>query len=153
MIDKYNTMEYIKDFDGWNLKKQEINNKAYNYKLFFEQREVWWVSVGVNVGVEADGKHKNFERPMLIISVFNGHMLWVIPLTSRKKDGEHYIKIAHEKGVSWANVPQMRVISSKRLLRKIGMISEGDFESITNKISQYIQINPRKGGGLGGRSH
>ena len=149
----YKNKEYAKNFEDWNIRKQEVDKKIYNHSLFFEQREVWWSSIGVNIGVEVDGKHKNFERPLLIISVFNGHMLWGIPLTSKKKQGEHYVKITHDKGTSWANVPQMRVVSTKRLLRKIGMVSERDFKTITDKINQYIQIDPRKGGGLGGRSH
>ena len=145
--------KHTKDFDAWNEKKKGVNSKKYNPKLFFNEREVWWASVGVNVGVETDGKHKNFERPVLIITVFNGHMFWGVPLTSAEKQGEYYVKITHNKGESWANITQLKSFSSKRLLRKIGMIPKKDFDAVINKATQYIQIDPRKSRGLGGRSH
>ena len=48
-------MNYKKDFDTWNGLKKSIECKqggeAYAYP-----REVWWCSLGVNLGVEIDGK-------------------------------------------------------------------------------------------------
>lgn len=145
--------DYIKEFDTWNARKKKVDALTYDENLFFNQREVWWASLGVNVGVEADGKHKDFERPVLIIKIFNDHMAWVIPLTSKEKTDKHHVKIRHEKGYSWANVPQMRIVSTKRLLRKIGMIPETKFTTILQKTADYLRIDPRKSGGLGGRSH
>ena len=60
-----------KDFDKWNTEKKLIDQRIINKDKFFYPREVWWCSAGLNIGVESNGKNKNFERPMLIIKKFN----------------------------------------------------------------------------------
>ena len=132
-----------KDFDNWNNIKKQIDGKNISQDLFFYEREVWWCSVGLNVGVESDGKNESFERPVLIIKKFNGDMIWVLPLTSKEHFGKHYQKIVHDSGISWVYLSQIKTISTKRLLRKIGMISELEFSEILNKINEYIKIGPR----------
>ena len=58
-----------KNFDKWNDIKKSVNNKPDN--LGVHKREVWWMTLGLNVGVETDGKHENFERPVLVLKRFN----------------------------------------------------------------------------------
>ncbi len=128
-----------KDFDRWNGVKKEVNQKEIQKDTFFYEREVWWCSIGLNIGVEADGKSNNFERPILIIKKFNGQMVWAVPLTSKEKFGNHFFKVVHERGVSWVSLSQIKTVSTKRLLRKIGMISEEAFETVRSKISDYIK--------------
>ena len=70
-------------------------------------------------------------------------MLWIVPLTSKSREGIHYQKITHESGISWACLSQIRTISTKRLLRKIGMIPEVEFYEILAKMGDYIKIGPR----------
>jgi mRNA interferase MazF len=137
-----------KDFDNWNKKKKEINSKKTQENLFFYQREVWWCSIGVNVGVESDGKNESFERPVLIIKKFNGEMFWGLPTTSIKKVSPHYFKISHENGVSWVHLSQLKILSTKRMLRKVGMISESEFKIVLDRIRDYIKIEPLKNEGF-----
>lgn len=127
-----------KDFDNWNKEKKQVNEKEIAYDFFYHPREVWWCAIGANVGVEADGKHNNFERPILVVKKFNKDQFWGIPLTSNEKVGEFYQKIKHDAGISWASLSQIRVFSSKRLLRKIGMISEDEFEMVHNKLKGLL---------------
>ena len=144
-----------KDFDAWNKTKKEVNGYALPWDFFFHQLEVWWCSIGLNVDVETDGKQVNFERPVLVMQKFNKEMFWGVPLTSREHTGSFHEKIEHEKGTAWAMLTQMRIFSSKRLLRKIGMIPEEDFTRIQKRISEFLlRIEPlHRGGALGGRSH
>jgi len=127
-----------KDFDNWNKEKKLTDSKEIGYDFFYYPREVWWCSVGVNVGVEADGKNENFERPVLIIKKFNKEMFWGIPLTSNEKTGEFYQKIKHDEGISWASLSQIKTFSTKRLLRKIGMIGEEEFEIVHEKMRKFL---------------
>jgi hypothetical protein len=60
---------YIKDFDGWNNEKQRINKT--DKKRFFKEREIWWCALGINIGVEIDGKNGAYERPVLIFKYRN----------------------------------------------------------------------------------
>lgn len=55
-----NVGNYDKDFDGWNIKKKEINSKFHKPPMF-KERDIWWISVGINVGFEEDGKHENLS--------------------------------------------------------------------------------------------
>ena len=69
-----------KAFDQWNIFKKWLDAKQAAGGLFFHEREIWWCSLGMNVGVEIDGKNFRFERPVLIVRRFNNHMLWIAPL-------------------------------------------------------------------------
>ena len=143
-----------KPFDQWNALKKKIDECTIDTSLFFHEREVWWCAMGINIGVETDGKNEHFERPVLILRKFNGLMLWVLPLTSKEHPGIHFQSITHSKGVSYACISQLRTISSKRLLRKIGMISDDEFLRVNQRVRGYLQkSDPAFGGVLGGRSH
>lgn len=45
----------MKDFDIWNNQKKEIE-KIDHTEITFSEREIWWVSLGKNIGDEEDGK-------------------------------------------------------------------------------------------------
>lgn len=51
-----------KYFDAWNSKKKEIHGKSE--AAFYHEREVWWCSLGVNVGYEQDGSDIEYSRPV-----------------------------------------------------------------------------------------
>jgi mRNA interferase MazF len=135
-------------FDIWNERKKELNARDERRDLFFYEREVWWCSLGLNIGIETNGKHENYERPILILKKFNSAMIWVLPLTSKEKKNPYYIKITHDAGVSWVSLTQIKAISTKRLLRKVGMISIEEFLLIGKSITGYITIEPRSEAGF-----
>ena len=54
-----------KDFDGWIVKKKEYHYRD-SLPPKFKERDIWWVSIGVNIGYEEDGKHEKYLRPVLI---------------------------------------------------------------------------------------
>ncbi len=128
----------MKDFDVWNKEKKYIENKVVNRDLFFYPREIWWCSAGLNIGVESDGKNENFERPMLIIKKFNADMVWVLPLTTKEKQNKYHYKLEHETIKSWVILSQIKTISTKRLLRKIGSISEFDFKEVIKRVKNTL---------------
>ena len=43
-----------KDFDNWNIQKKRA--QAIKERPMFKEREVWWCTLGVNIGDEQDGK-------------------------------------------------------------------------------------------------
>lgn len=126
------------NFNAWNEEKKIINKKNIPENLFFHQREIWWCSAGLNIGVEINGKHDNFERPFLLLKKFNKDMIWVLPMTTKAKDNEYHYKLTHEEIDSWIILSQIKTLSSKRLLRKMGMISERDFIIINDKIKNFL---------------
>lgn len=107
-------------------------------RIYFKEREIWWCSLGVNIGFEQDGKNEWFERPVLILKKFNHEVLWILPLTSQAKQGIFYHSFSHDGKTSTAILSQLRLISSKRLLRKIRTLSYSEFEMVRNKIKDLL---------------
>ena len=48
-----------KDFDAWNKQKILLENTQRN--ISFHEREIWWCSLGLNIGDEQDRKNELFE--------------------------------------------------------------------------------------------
>jgi mRNA-degrading endonuclease toxin of MazEF toxin-antitoxin module len=127
-----------KEFDRWNSKKKQINSRAD--EILFHDREIWWCSLGVNVGSEQDGVSGNFERPVLIIKKFNRSVLWVVPLTRTIKPGNpnYFVLEDKENSKSAAVLSQLRLISSNRLIRKIETLNDQQFEPLVQSIKRLL---------------
>ena len=118
-----------KDFDSWNKKKKKINERKT--APFYHQRELWWCSLGVNVGFEQDGSGIEDSRPVLILTGLSKETCVVIPLTTSpsKHKLRPYIGLVEEKEAH-ALLSQIKVIDTKRLIRKIGQLDKKIFENI-----------------------
>lgn len=117
-----------KDFEKWNTKKQFIDENHRN--VFCYPREIWWCAVGTNIGAEIDGKNHNFERPVIIMKVYNKETVFVLPLTTQKKTDKFHFFIETQGHKAEVILTQGRVISNKRLLRKMYMLSESKFKEL-----------------------
>ena len=118
-----------KDFDNWNEKKKDINGKKK--APFYHERELWWCGLGVNIGSEQDGSDKEFNRPILVLKGLSGQTCLAVPLTTSKNKHplRPYIgKVEDEE--AHALLSQIRVIDTKRLIRKIGYLDKKIFENI-----------------------
>lgn len=128
-----------KNFDNWNNLKKIFEKE--DRELFAHPREVWWCSLGINLGAEIDGKNDSFERPVLVLHVYSRETMFVLPLTSKAKDDKFHYKVfvkikdiktgEYQERPVWVKLTQARVISNKRLLRKVDVISINDFNKIT----------------------
>ena len=94
-------------------------------------RELWWCRIGVNIGSEQDGKGDEYSRPCLILRGFGPDACLVVPLSTSPR--EHPLRIAVgevEDKEARANLSQMRVIDTRRLVRKIGFLDKNAFDHI-----------------------
>jgi mRNA interferase MazF len=137
-----------KDFDGWNEVKKATHENSVVRESFPKEREIWWCSVGVNIGVETDGKHDTFERPVLIVRVFNQEMLWAIPVTSTMKDSPFYYPFLFKNEERSLILTQIRVLSTKRLRRQVDVLPEKDFERVIEILTRLIKAEPLHKGGV-----
>jgi mRNA interferase MazF len=117
---------YPKDFDQWNRLKKALDRRE-RYP-FASPGEIWWCALGLNVGIEINGKHEHFERPVVILRAYNTEMLKAVPLTTRPKRGKFYFEVKAEGIESYAVLTQGRVISARRLLRKVGKLDSEQLE-------------------------
>jgi mRNA-degrading endonuclease toxin of MazEF toxin-antitoxin module len=123
-----------KDYDNWNNQKKKLSELD---RIYFHKGEVWFTSIGKNIGDEEDGKNSNFERPVLITRKFNNNIFLGVPLTSQEKEGKYYHKlISFEKSV--IILSQVRLFDAKRLLRFVGRIENKELKEIKLKISKII---------------
>jgi mRNA interferase MazF len=128
---------YTKDFDNWNFLKQKINNEKS--RPYFHEREIWFCTLGENVGFEQDGRGEEYLRPVVILRKFNNDVCLIIPLTKNQKKGVHYYSFSYKKDfISTAILSQIKLIDSKRLGYKSGDISESDFSSLKQKFIQLL---------------
>jgi len=123
-------MSTQKDFDKWNDSKKKIHIRVSD--TFAHPREIWWCSLGVNIGAETDGKNENFERPVIIVKVYNKETMLVLPITSKEKNDAFHCRIDTNQKTVWVKLTQSRVISNKRLLRKVDVLGESEFKSLRN---------------------
>ena len=123
----------------WHKMKIAIQLTSNQDDLYFREKEIWWASLGSNLGHEEDGKNKKFERPILILKKFNKHLILIVPLTSRvKENNKYYFKFNLNNRVSSVIISQIRIISSKRLIRRIDNLSNGSFYKIKRLVRALI---------------
>lgn len=125
-----------KTFGDWILLKDKLHNR--NKIPVFKQAEIWWCSIGFNVGHEENGKNQLFNRPILVLRKFNNHLFLGVPLTSKIKENIFYRKISFKGMMQSVMIAQMRVMDSKRLTHKMGEMSEEQFQMIRREVKEMI---------------
>ena len=118
-----------KDFDGWNETKKATDSRRG--APFYHEREMWWCTLGVNVGSEENGSGGEYRRPALVLKGLSIETCLIVPLTTWTKDHPLRIAVGLVGGKeARAILSQMRVIDTKRLVRKIEYLDVDTFEQI-----------------------
>ncbi len=126
-----------KDFDTWNTKKKML--EKCDPVILYKQGSVWWCSLGINIGAEEDGKNEDFERPVLVIKILSKDTFLGVPLTSSGEDHFFRIPLLSFSKESRAVISQLRTISTKRLLREIGPVSNEDLFLVKKVIRKLLK--------------
>lgn len=131
-----------KDFAGWAEHKTYIQRQSDI--PFFYEKEIWWASVGHNVGSEEDGKGRKYARPVLIVRKFNRHLFWGIPLSSKQRKGQYYAHAFYMNKLDTVLLSQLRTLDSKRLFERLGQIDELNFVQIQLGLIAILRKQPQK---------
>ncbi len=127
----------IKDFDGWNEQKKQTHKRSD--APFYHDRELWWCALGVNVGSEQDGSGEEYRRPVLVLKGLSAETCLVIPLTTSARHHPLRPVVGTVEGKdAHALLSQMRVIDTKRLVRKIGYLDKAVFEEIRKAAREML---------------
>lgn len=128
----------IKDYSLWHERKTWLNNEKP--RVFFHEREVWWSSIGMNVGFEQDGKGNKFLRPIVIFKKFNNQVFWAVPLTTKLKSGKFYLPVDIGDNINRSAIlSQLRLMDAKRLLTKFGFISTQNYIEMKKAIMKLCE--------------
>ena len=124
-------------FDNWNNLKKKINNESGPRS--FHEREVWFVSLGQNIGHEQAGKGEAFMRPVIILKKFSKRTFLGIPLSRTHKDNRFSHPFFFKEGTSTALLSQVRLLDARRLGYYSGRVSRGDFNKVKEKLIELIR--------------
>ena len=127
-----------KDFNSWNKEKINLEHEKPD-SLSFHEREVWWCSIGLNLGDEQDGKNDFFERPILVVKKFNRKLARVLPMSTKLKEGIYYHQVIYDNHAFVVILSQLRLISVKRFRRFIRKISSSQFSVIQDKLIALLK--------------
>jgi len=129
--------EVAEKFVSWIKVKIEAHFSVKDFN--FSERQIWWASVGQNIGVEQNGKNNSFERPILILKKFNNDQFWSLPISSKIKTNRYnYIFEIHGRQFC-LSLSQLRVMDKRRLLRYVGDMKAEDFTSVKKKVRDIIE--------------
>jgi hypothetical protein len=135
-------------FNNWNELKQKLESKK---PLPFKQGEIYFMSVGQNIGYEVYGKKDLFLRPVLVYRKLSKQTFIGIPLSSKQKDGTYFFTFRYtQKTLSTALLNQIRVFDIKRAEYYDGKIKISDLAKLKDKVLELMDITPNpKGKGSG----
>jgi len=127
----------IKDFETWNTKKKALQESGEH--KFYHPREVWWCSLGVNVGFEEDGTSIGFQRPVLVLRGFSKEVCLIVPLTTSLKTNPYHVPVGIiERKKAFAIISQLRLIDTKRFTNKLTVIDQKTFEVVRKAVKDLL---------------
>ena len=135
----YSSKEYLTLLQNWCNFKKDLFLEHNRRRLFIKNAEVWWVSFGVNLGVEINGKGKEYSRPALILKVYSREAALVIPLTSKDKSlSKHHKYVGEVKDKpAYAILSQARVVDTIRFQERVKRLSDKKFRSVVSAFAEY----------------
>lgn len=124
-------------FDSWNTKKKELDfrDKYPHFKV----RDIWFCSVGVNIGHEIDGKHEFFERPVLVIKKITRKTFLGVPLTSQLRGGGFNFLIELFGNSRSVLFDQIKMFDVRRLRRRLCRLDQEKFGKILGLFINWIK--------------
>ncbi len=129
-----------KEYAKWHNKKEILNDRKDIDAIFFREKEVWWVALGVNIGFEQDGKGDEFRRPILILKKFNKFVVLAVPLTTKIKKNKYYIpfSLVGDELPRMTIISQIRLIDTRRFIDKLGVANDDSFNQTKNAIKAML---------------
>lgn len=128
-----------KDFDKWNELKKKIHVGNNQPGFFPQDGEIWMCSLGKNIGYEQNGNGANFSRPVLVTKKFNNQMFWALSLSTKQKSFDFYHNFTDVNKQKVAVIlAQLKLVSVKRLKRKLYDMPRNDFTEIKSKLKAFL---------------
>ncbi|MEK7095418.1 MAG: type II toxin-antitoxin system PemK/MazF family toxin [Patescibacteria group bacterium] len=131
---------FVKRFIAWFSLKPKLDSSVH-VPPFFNEREVWWCSVGENVGSEVSGKGEYFRRPVLVLRKLDSFSFIGIPFTTQAKTGTWYANLKIKGKDNNAILSQIRHVDYRRMDKILCSLDHKDFEKIRIKMIDLLSGN------------
>ena len=128
-------MNFIELIKNW--LKLKIMLWQKESKVVFKQGEIWWCSLGFNIGEEIFGKGDKFTRPVLIYKKFTSNSFLGLPLTTHGKKGSWYVEVKVKKEMQYVLLNQARILDKKRLTTKLGSMTIVDYQKVKKRFLEF----------------
>jgi mRNA interferase MazF len=119
----------MKDFASWLGLKSSLHETAHK-PPHVSEGDIWWASVGENVGSEINGKSKLFSRPVIILKKLSHGFYFVLPTTTQERKGTWFVAFRQNARPMVACLHQARALDYRRLPSKLGSIDDEDFTRV-----------------------
>ncbi|MEK7068752.1 MAG: hypothetical protein AAB947_00025 [Patescibacteria group bacterium] len=129
-------MKTMERFLEWIGVKQRLAVREHAPPLIREG-DLWWCGIGENVGIEINGKSRDFTRPVIVAKKFGRLGFLGIPTSTRKRTGTWYVSFHHKGIEETALLSQVRIFSYKRLHTKMGEL-ETDFRNVKEALARLV---------------
>lgn len=113
----------MKRFLDWIRVKARLDIRQFPTPIVHEG-QIWWISIGENIGAEISGKDEKFFRPVLILTKFSNAFYFAIPLTTTPKKGSWFFRFKVRGKWQTGCLHQGRSIDYRRLQYYMGQVSE-----------------------------
>jgi mRNA interferase MazF len=134
------TNQITEKYNNWNIKKQEIQFSDIE-ESYFKEGDIWWCSLGQNIGNESYGKGNDYRRPILVIRKLSENLCIALPLTSKRKTGTWFTDILLDGESRCVMLYQIRTLNRKRFQRKMGEVGFEDFIQVKEKLECLLKFS------------
>lgn len=131
----------IDKYDLWNEKKKNIEKDDKYKNIYFNEGDIWWCSLGLNIGSESYGKGNSFRRPILVIKKLSSDLCITASLTTKRKIGTWFTDIVINNNQRCVMIYQIRTLHKKRFQHKIGKLNDKDFINVKEKLDSLLELS------------
>jgi mRNA interferase MazF len=130
----------MKRWSEWFGLKQRLHEMRQAPPLVSE-RDIWWASVGENVGSEVNGKSDLFSRPVVILKKLSHSFYFVVPTTTQPREGTWYVPFSLGGKEMIACLHQARALDYRRLSSRLGTIDGDDFSRVRSGFRALYKLD------------
>ncbi len=124
-------------FKDWNTFKQKLHSlPSFPHP---KEGEIWWCSVGVNIGQEIFGKGSFFTRPIFVLTVKETGEFIGLPMSSKIKQKKFSKIIETEDGKQHVlKLLKIRNYDNRRLRTKLYKVPKDVLSEIKEDVRRII---------------
>jgi mRNA interferase MazF len=142
----------MKKFLEW-MRLKEKRHESEHKPPHVSEGDIWWASLGENVGSEINGKSHQFSRPVIIFKKLAHGFYFVIPTTTKTRNGSWYCKFHQSEKEFFACLHQARSIDHRRLYSRLGELDDEDEKRVRIQFENlYTKKFPTVSDGVAGKS-
>lgn len=154
ILNSANAQKIAQKFLQWIGLKAKLHNINAKPPLV-SVRDIWWVSLGENIGSEMNGKSERFTRPAVILKKLSHNFFLVAPTTTQPHEGTWYVHIRQQEADVYMSTPNSyyRLPTSVEQKRTNGRVG---FRASCCRVSPLVLLtlfskcfSARKGGDRG----